>query len=454
MDYLYLSKLVIVTGTILMAPLYIYLYLIYRERFMGIWAITWTILLIRVVIFDSELFKWETASIGPFYYQTFYIVATSLFNYGTHSFINQPLTKYWYYGLFLTIALCIATDVSQLPLLYKLIPPTWFATIVLIYTGWIFINIKTREAGKYITGGSLILWGLLTCSVHFFDSNNEILSGINFICGLLRLFIGCGMVLVYFEKTRADLNSKEEALQQTNRELNGFCHSVAHDLKGPLLSINQLAEDLGLECTEKFNQDQHESMLYIKNKSAELVKITDHLLELSRMSQKQMQIELIQLEPLFREVYNELLKFQERQVNFIIKRIPDIYGDPIMIKLLVRNILSNALKFTRNRKQAIIEVDTKETDNDYIISIKDNGAGFDMSGSSRLFGIFERLHTNEEFEGAGVGLTICQKILKRHNGEAWLTGKIDEGAVFSFRFPKLLPKQHSWPMPVAPDAVG
>ncbi|HML87550.1 MAG TPA: ATP-binding protein [Methylomusa anaerophila] len=261
------------------------------------------------------------------------------------------------------------------------------------------------------------------------------------------------MMLVYFEKTRADLISKEEALRQTNRELNNFCHSVAHDLKGPLLSINQLAEELA--GADNFKQDQYPLIQYIKGKSAELVNITEYLLELSRMSQKQLKIETIQLEPLFCDIYADLLALQPgRQVDFKIRKLPKICGDRIMIKLLVRNILSNALKFTRKRELAIIEVDTEEVENNYVISIKDNGAGFDMSESSRLFGIFERLHPSRDFEGHGVGLTICQKILQRHNGKAWLTGKVDEGAVFSFSFPKDMSKQRVWPVLVAPDTIN
>ncbi|HML87469.1 MAG TPA: ATP-binding protein [Methylomusa anaerophila] len=264
--------------------------------------------------------------------------------------------------------------------------------------------------------------------------------------------------MVYFEKTRADLITKEEhfeSLQQVNRELNNFCHSVAHDLKGPLLSINQLAGFLIRDYADKLDSNGNKLTRYIQNKSAELIKITDYLLELARMSQKQMQMEAIQLEPLFREVYEELMRLQpERQVEFKLKQLPAIHGDLVMIKLLVRNILSNALKFTRDREPAIIEAAMEEAGNNYIISVKDNGAGFDMKDSARLFGIFERLHTNEEFEGHGVGLAICQKILQRHHGKAWLTGQVDKGATFSFSFPKDLSTQPAWSSLVVPDTVS
>lgn len=455
MDYFQLSTFGAIAGTLSIVLLYIYLYVLYRERYIGMWAISWTVFFSRIAIFDSGFFQWKDSILGFITYQLLYIICCILFIYSTHLFVNKSPKKYWLYGVAITAILSVAFTLMQLPTAYKIAPPAWFGCIILFNIGKTFINIKTRGVGKYITGGAFFLWFLLTLATPFFIYYQAFLWQISFASGILRLLITSGMLMVYFEKTRADLINNEESLRQANRELNGFCHSVAHDLKGPLLSINQLAEELEVECLEKFNQDQHESIQYIKDKSAELVKITDYLLELSRMSQKQMQIEEIQLEPLFWKVYDELMKLQpERQVDIKIKRLPYIHGDPVMIKLLVLNILSNALKFTRNCKQTIIEVNTKETENNYIISVKDNGAGFDMSDSSRLFGIFERLHTNEEFEGYGVGLTICQKILKRHNGKAWLTGKVDEGAVFSFKFPKNLKKQSSWSMLVAPDAAS
>jgi light-regulated signal transduction histidine kinase (bacteriophytochrome) len=103
-----------------------------------------------------------------------------------------------------------------------------------------------------------------------------------------------------------------------------------------------------------------------------------------------------------------------------------------MLKLLVQNILANALKYTRHKSKASINVTSTQTETEYIVAVHDNGVGFDMRYASRLFNIFQRLHSNNEFEGSGVGLAICQKILKRHQGIAWMTGKVNEGAAFYF----------------------
>ncbi|WP_425058412.1 Sensor histidine kinase RcsC [Sporomusa carbonis] len=237
--------------------------------------------------------------------------------------------------------------------------------------------------------------------------------------------------------THIKLKQQTESLLQANRELDSFCYSVSHDLKAPLLSISKLTEYLAADYSDKLDSDGRELIANIQEKSKEVINIIDHLLEFSRMSEMEMKIESINLEQLFREVYGELIKLEPlRQVQFTIHHLPMIHGDPVMIKLLVLNILSNSLKYTRNRKTAMIEVTSAESGAEYIISVKDNGAGFDMRYSSRLFNVFQRLHSDNEFEGSGVGLAISQKILKRHNGKAWITGVVNEGATFYFSLPK------------------
>lgn len=447
MSYLQLSNLAIVLGTISTIPIYIYLYVIYRERFMGIWTMCWLILFTRFFLFDYGLIDWNNSFISSLLYQACYIIATFLLVCGTHNFTNRPLKKHWFYSVMIIIILSILSSINHLPLIYKLIPLTSFSAIALIYTGYSILKINTQWFGKYITGCSLILWGLLTFIISFCYQNLQnagIYSAISLICAMVRLLIAGGILLVYFEKTRTDLILNQKALQKanmalqhSNQELNHFCHSVAHDFKSPLQSINKLSKYLLRDYSDKIDSNGQEIITHIQNKSAEVVNMTDHLLELSRMSQKEVKMDKISLELLFHKVYKELIDINpKRNINFTTNRLPIIYGDPIMIKILVTNILSNALKYTRNREQTIIKVTSTEEGNNYIISVKDNGAGFDMSESSRLFKIFERLHSVDEFEGTGVGLVVCQKILKRHNGKAWLIGSVNNGAIFSFSFPK------------------
>ncbi len=237
--------------------------------------------------------------------------------------------------------------------------------------------------------------------------------------------------------THIQLKQQAEFLKEANSELESFCYTVSHDLKAPLLSLNKLTEYLGDDYADRLDGDGMELLAAIREKSTEVIDIVDHLLEFSRMCEMKMEKEIISLEKVFFEAYSELIGNEpQRLVEFKVQKLPHINGDSVMIKLLVSNILSNSLKYTRRKEKAVIEVTFSESENEYVVSVRDNGAGFNMMYSSRLFGVFQRLHSQTEFEGSGIGLAICQRILKRHNGRAWMTGEVDKGASFNFTFPK------------------
>lgn len=238
-------------------------------------------------------------------------------------------------------------------------------------------------------------------------------------------------------RTHIKLKQQTESLLSANHELDSFCYSVSHDLKAPLLSINKLTEYLTDDYKDKLGGDGNELIANIQEKSQEVIAIIDHLLELSHMSEMQMKKETIHLDRLFQEVYDELIKLESpRQITFNVAPLPNIQADPVMFKLLIINILSNSLKYTHNKKSPVIEVSSFDNNTETVIAVKDNGAGFDMRYAARLFKVFQRLHSDKEFKGSGVGLAISQKILKRHNGKAWLTGEVDKGATFYFSLPK------------------
>lgn len=237
--------------------------------------------------------------------------------------------------------------------------------------------------------------------------------------------------------THIKLKQQTESLKKANFELDSFCYTIAHDLKSPLLSINKLIEYLVADYGVELDSDGQELVSIIQEKSLEVMAIIDHLLDFSKMSEMTMRHETIQLGGLFQDVYNELLKLQgPRRVELKLDSLPGVTGDPVMMRMLVSNILSNALKYTRTRETAVIEVTCSEGESEYVFTVRDNGVGFDMRYADRIFGVFQRLHSQNEFEGSGVGLAICQKILKRHNGRAWITGEVDKGATFYFSFPK------------------
>ncbi|KNY29783.1 response regulator [Pseudobacteroides cellulosolvens] len=237
--------------------------------------------------------------------------------------------------------------------------------------------------------------------------------------------------------THLILKKHTESLKEANQELDSFCYTVSHDLKAPLLSLNKLVEILAEDHINQIDENGKELISNIQEKSIEIINTVDRLLEFSKMCEMKVHYQSLNLSDIILDVYNDLKSLEShRKIILNLEPLPFIIGDSVMIRLLILNILSNAFKYTRHKETAIIDVGSMEVNNEYIFSVSDNGAGFDMKYSSRLFGVFQRLHSKEEFEGSGVGLAICQRILKRHNGKSWMKGEIDKGATFYFSLPK------------------
>jgi len=165
--------------------------------------------------------------------------------------------------------------------------------------------------------------------------------------------------------------------------------------------------------------------------------LINDLLTFSRTSKKDIHLSNIDMEKLAKEVFNELqMSNADRNIELTIEKLPAAKGDPSMIRQVFLNLLSNAIKFTKNKESAMIKVGYIIEKEENIYYVKDNGVGFDMRYSDKLFNVFQRLHSTEEFEGTGIGLAIIQRIIHRHNGRVWAEGKINEGATFYFALPK------------------
>jgi light-regulated signal transduction histidine kinase (bacteriophytochrome) len=165
-------------------------------------------------------------------------------------------------------------------------------------------------------------------------------------------------------------------------------------------------------------------------------RLIDDLLRFSRLSQQPLTKELIRTRELFQEVLDELQTERAgRQIEIRLGPLPDCQGDRSLLRQVVVNLLSNALKFTRRRELAIVEIDGRLQDKELVYFVRDNGAGFDMQYARRLFGVFQRMHRAEEYEGTGVGLSIVQRIILRHGGRIWAEAAINQGATFFFTLP-------------------
>lgn len=166
-------------------------------------------------------------------------------------------------------------------------------------------------------------------------------------------------------------------------------------------------------------------------------RLISDLLALSRLGRHEIKKVSVNLTTMAKQIF-EQLRFQEleRNLQLIIRDLPPAYGDQSLLYQVMMNLLSNAIKYTKPRKTAVIEVDSKNEENETIYYIKDNGIGFDERYADKLFGVFQRLHGSDQYEGTGVGLAIVERIIQRHGGRVWVKGKVDEGAVFYFALPK------------------
>jgi PAS domain S-box-containing protein len=239
------------------------------------------------------------------------------------------------------------------------------------------------------------------------------------------------------EERTKELSEANQSLQAANKELDGFTYSVSHDLRAPLRAIDGFSMMVLKEYADKLDDEGRRKLNVIRSNTQQMGRLIDDLLTFSRMGRKEMANASLDMEALVRSAWRELTQLNpERRIQFSVQRLPHGMGDQTLIKEVVVNLLSNAIKFTKHRENAIVEVGAypeKETD---VYFVKDNGAGFDMQYHDKLFGVFQRLHSVDEFEGTGVGLAIVERIIHRHGGRVWAEGKEGEGATFYFTLPR------------------
>lgn len=230
---------------------------------------------------------------------------------------------------------------------------------------------------------------------------------------------------------------RTEDLQSAVSELEAFTYTVSHDLKSPLRAVDGysriMLEDFGI----KLGQEGNEILCNIRNICKDMIDMINQLLKYSTTSKEEIFKEKVNLEEAFKTVFNELKSaYPARNIKFTIETgLPVIFADRIMMRQVIYNLLSNAVKFTRNKETANIGVGCTITGAEYVFYIKDNGVGFDMEYAGKLFGIFQRLHTNDEFEGSGIGLVTVKKIILRHGGQVWIEGKPNVGTTVYFTLP-------------------
>lgn len=241
------------------------------------------------------------------------------------------------------------------------------------------------------------------------------------------------------------VRERTRALEEANRELESFSYSVSHDLRAPLRHISGFAELLRRRSAS-LDETTRRHLEIIGDASGRADRLIDDLLAFSRMGRAEMRQSVVDMAALVRDVIAEVeAEFPERAIRWDVGELPAVQGDPAMLRLVVRNLLANAVKYTRPREQAEITVRAEAGPGETIFSIKDNGVGFDMRDGKRLFGVFQRLHDGE-FEGTGIGLASVRRIIARHGGRTWAEGAVGLGATFSFSLPHLAAAEKGEPV--------
>jgi two-component system sensor kinase len=233
-----------------------------------------------------------------------------------------------------------------------------------------------------------------------------------------------------------ELQSTAAELEVAYKDMESFSYSVSHDLRAPLRIIDGLSDILLKDYHDKLDDEGNNLLKLIQGNTKRMDQLVLALLEFSKAGRQEMSKDEINMEKAAALISGDLkAMFLERNINVDIKELPPAHGDIMLIRQVLTNLLSNAVKFTKDRDVASIEVGGRREGSENVYYVKDNGVGFDMEYADKLFKVFQRMHTLKEFEGIGIGLSIVDRIIKRHGGRVWAEGRPDEGATFYFTLP-------------------
>jgi light-regulated signal transduction histidine kinase (bacteriophytochrome) len=232
-------------------------------------------------------------------------------------------------------------------------------------------------------------------------------------------------------------------LQAANKELEAFSYSVSHDLRAPLRAIDGYTRILVEDYEAVLDAEGKRICSVISAEARRMGQLIDDLLALSRLGRKEMYASKVDMKALAQSVFDDLIRKEDRgHLDFQVAKLPNVQADPSLLRQVWVNLISNAIKFTSKKEHASIRVGSKQSPDEYVYYVRDTGAGFDMEYVDKLFGVFQRLHGESEFEGTGVGLAIVQRIVRRHGGRVWAEGEPGKGATFYFALPKTPTDQH------------
>ena len=323
-----------------------------------------------------------------------------------------------------------------------------------IVEGTDYRGTEVLAAIRSVPGSS---WGIVSKvdKEELYAPIRERLWNVMLVIGLCLLSAGSGVLLIwrkraeeeqkkYREQLEATVKLRTEELEQANtqlkesyKDLESFSYSVSHDLRQPLVVIEGFSRNLLKKSGDKLDDDARGKLSVIGDQAAKMTHLIKDLLGFSYASTKEIRKTYIDMNVLLHSVIEETkIAADKRTVEFETKDLPAAWGDEALIRQVLVNLLSNALKYSRPRELSKIESGGEENEKENIYFIKDNGVGFDSAQADKLFSPFKRLHSSAEFEGTGIGLAISKRIINKHGGRIWAEGKLNEGATFYFTLPK------------------
>lgn len=226
-------------------------------------------------------------------------------------------------------------------------------------------------------------------------------------------------------------------LEAANKELEAFSYSVSHDLRAPLRHIEGFVEILLSTKSTGMDEESNTFLKTIAESAKQMGRLIDDLLAFSRTARAELRKTHLQLGDMIETIIRDLRQETDnRRIEWVIENLPEVEADPALLRQVLVNLLGNALKYTRTRDLARIEIGTQPSETEHVVFIRDNGVGFDMRYAHKLFGVFQRLHRAADFEGTGVGLANVRRIINRHGGRTWAQSELNKGAAFFFSLPK------------------
>jgi light-regulated signal transduction histidine kinase (bacteriophytochrome) len=235
------------------------------------------------------------------------------------------------------------------------------------------------------------------------------------------------------KRNESTLQEKNVQLEAAVDELEAFSYSVSHDLRTPLRAIDGFSRILLKQYGPTLSEEPREYLQLVRDNTVQMGHLVDDLLAFSRLGRQALKKRQVATGAIVGQVLRDVRERAEgRSVSVSVGDTPSVWGDPALLKQVFINLIDNAFKYTRLRAEAVIEIGSRESGGERVFFVRDNGAGFDMQYADKLFGVFQRLHRAEDFEGTGVGLAIVQRIVQRHGGRIWAEAAVDRGATFYF----------------------